>query len=174
MKPFNFLGLLAVLFAAMTMMTLVGCDNECKDVKCQNTGTCIEDTGLCDCAVGYGGDLCENLLVNDYIGTWSANDQCDSGDLNYEVTITPSATVGEFLMTGFSAFDNPVISVRAVIVDDDNFEIPKGDYVGVSIEGTILGMVDLSATPNKIIIEYRAIPDNNGPIDNCALTLTKQ
>ena len=77
MKKFNFLGLVAVLFTAMTMMTLVGCGDECKDVECQNTGTCIEDTGLCDCPVGYGGDLCETLLVSEYTGTWEADDQCD-------------------------------------------------------------------------------------------------
>ena len=32
-------------------------DDPCADVVCQNGGTCA--SGVCECPVGYNGDLCE-------------------------------------------------------------------------------------------------------------------
>ena len=98
-----------------------------------------------------------------------------SGDLTYEVTITPSATAGEFLITGFGAFDNPVISVRAIIIDEDNFELVDNvDYQGVDIEGTTTGTLNTSTTPATMAIEYAALIDGQPVTDNCTLILTQQ
>lgn len=50
----TFLLLLSVLFSCTP--------DPCKDVNCQNGGTCIE--GECACPAGYTGDNCEILIVD--------------------------------------------------------------------------------------------------------------
>ena len=146
----------------------------CVEVTCQNGGTC--EDGICDCPVGYGGDFCEDWWVSDYLGVWSAENYCDLVDqLAYDVTITASDTAAnEFLITGFGGFDTPVITVRAVIIDEDNFELVDGDYGGVEIEGTTIGTINPLSFPPAMAIEYAATMDGWGFADNCVLILIKQ
>jgi hypothetical protein len=47
--------------------------DECKDVVCQNGGTCSE--GVCTCATGYEGTNCETASRTKFIKTWTASDK---------------------------------------------------------------------------------------------------
>jgi len=60
---------------AMTL-TLTSCD-DCKDVTCENGGTCAE--GVCECPADYYGDMCE-VMCMDASGTYSGGAcTCDVG-----------------------------------------------------------------------------------------------
>ena len=47
--------------------------DECKDVVCQNGGTCSE--GTCTCSTGYEGTNCETASRTKFIKTWTASDK---------------------------------------------------------------------------------------------------
>ena len=112
------------------------------------------------------------MLVNNYVGTWHATDQCNlAGQQDYEATITTSGVVGEFFIANFGGVDS-LLTVRALIIDDDNFEIVNGNYQGVQIVGTTTGTIDTLATPNRMAIEYASTIAGE-PTDTCTLMLTK-
>jgi hypothetical protein len=48
-----------VLFISITLMSMSGCKDPCKDTKCINGGECVE--GTCVCPPGYSGTNCEIL-----------------------------------------------------------------------------------------------------------------
>jgi uncharacterized membrane protein len=58
---------------AFTVVTYTSCKKDkCKDVTCQNGGTCSD--GNCSCPTGYSGTLCETGSAAKFIGTWYGDD----------------------------------------------------------------------------------------------------
>jgi hypothetical protein len=60
--------------AAMGMLFVNSCADPCKDVVCDNGGTCNEE-GACDCPDEYFGATCETHCVNGTYGSGSCG--CD-------------------------------------------------------------------------------------------------
>jgi hypothetical protein len=74
MKKFN---LLFVALIGASALTFTSCTDECKDVVCDNGGTCDEETGACDCPANFYGESCETECIN---GTYSGGAcSCDDG-----------------------------------------------------------------------------------------------
>lgn len=75
-------------FGAFGAITYTSCNkDECKDVVCQNGGTCSE--GNCSCSSGYEGTNCETKSVTKFIGTWAVSENCGGTSSDpYQVTIT--------------------------------------------------------------------------------------
>ncbi len=75
MKKFTYLlaGLMTI-----SMLTLMpSCKKDkCKDVTCQNGGTCNEEDGSCICATGYEGANCETAMADKFVGNWKYNETC--------------------------------------------------------------------------------------------------
>lgn len=79
-----FSALLAV--GAFTMVTYTACTkDECKDVVCQNGGTCV--TGTCNCPTGYEGTNCETITRDKFVGTYTGTENCTVGSDTYSITI---------------------------------------------------------------------------------------
>jgi hypothetical protein len=51
--------------------------DKCKDVVCQNGGTCSE--GNCSCATGYEGTNCETKETAKFVKSWTAADKTATG-----------------------------------------------------------------------------------------------
>lgn len=72
---------------AFGAITYTACNkDECKDVVCQNGGSCAG--GNCSCPAGYEGSRCETLTNAKYTGTYTA---VESSSV-YVVTITADPT----------------------------------------------------------------------------------
>lgn len=81
---------LALSFAAIA---LTGCKDPCKDVACQNAGTC--DDGTCICATGYEGTNCETEQRAKFLATYNVQESCTFfGNDNFTISIAPSAQGG--------------------------------------------------------------------------------
>jgi hypothetical protein len=91
MKMMKNISLTALLSLAMLgTVTFSSCSrDECKDVVCQNGGTCNETDGSCTCPTGYEGDLCQTRMADKFVGTWTATETCGTTPSTpYQVTIT--------------------------------------------------------------------------------------
>ncbi|HYD21017.1 MAG TPA: hypothetical protein VEB40_06035 [Flavipsychrobacter sp.] len=73
-------ALLAAAIAIFSFITVVytSCTpDKCKDVVCQNGGTCGE--GNCTCPTGFSGTLCATNDATKFLGTWTGSTNCGSG-----------------------------------------------------------------------------------------------
>lgn len=152
---------------AFSAITYTACNkDECKDVVCNNGGTCVD--GTCSCPTGYEGTTCQTKSVDKFIGTWTATETCSGGSPStYQVIISadPSAA-------------------NKVLVSN------LGDY-GCTTGGTItwngsVNSATLTINDNKCQYQMNATGNyNNGSVtitytatyltntDNCTATLTK-
>lgn len=75
MKSFKQIALGAALtIGAFGTVLYTSCNPDpCKDVVCNNGGTCNE--GNCVCATGYEGTKCETASRDKFVKTWSASDK---------------------------------------------------------------------------------------------------
>lgn len=187
MKKINLL-LLAV--GGALILSLSSCD-DCKDVTCENGGTCNEGEcectdnyfgdncethcvngayagGSCDCDAGYEGDACETMSRDKFVGSYSVSDNCTgSGADTYTVAIaTSSGEVTDVLISNFWAlFTNSVkatISGNTITIDSQE---PDGDGWLVTGNGTY--------ADGSITFTY-SITSPDAAVDNCSATWEKQ
>lgn len=181
---------MVALVGALTL-TLTSCD-ECKDVTCDNGGSCSEGTcectdnfygdacevecvngtyadGTCGCDAGYEGEACDVESRADMIASYSVADVCSaSGADSYECDITASsASADGILISDFWAiFVNDVTAT----VSGDEITIaeqePDGDGWKVSGSGTY-------NEDGTIDFDYNIV-DPDGNADQCDATWTKK
>ena len=123
---------------AFSAMTYTSCNkDECKDVVCQNGGTCNE--GICACATGYEGTNCETEIRGKVIKTWTAKDMNISDNSTvptYNSAITKGTNITDILISDFSDefFANDVKAT----VSGNTITIPSQDpdNDGYKVAGT--------------------------------------
>jgi hypothetical protein len=95
MKSFKQIALSAfITISAFGAVLYTSCNkDECKDVVCQNGGTC--SGGTCTCATGYEGNNCETKSNAKFVKTWTASDK----EASTTVTL-PTYTSGIIAGTG--------------------------------------------------------------------------
>lgn len=77
--------------------------DKCKDVVCQNGGTCSE--GTCTCVTGYEGTNCETAMRAKFVKTWSASDKEATTTTTvptYISAIVAGSTVTDVKISNFS------------------------------------------------------------------------
>lgn len=147
-------------------VTFNACD-ACKDVTCENGGTCVE--GDCDCATGYEGTSCETEKRAKFISGYSVSEVCGPDNFSYPITVSASTTdVSKILISNFGSYGATVTAT----VDDSGTSITiaeqtvavTGGSLTVSGTGTISGDV--------LTINYNVADGTT--TDNCTKTCTKQ
>lgn len=201
MKTIKILAL-SVSMAFIGAITFNSCSDPCKDVTCENGGTCNE--GDCECPEGFSGTNCE---VDDcaalgcvngtaVLGVGGCSCECDPGyegttcDTEQRAKFTGSYTVNEACNSGNYSYNVSVTtgsaSVSTIIIS--NF----GDY-GVNVTGTVntdgTGLTIASQqvtiggsaatfsgtgqiSGNILTISYTI--SSGGQSDTCTMTCTKQ
>jgi hypothetical protein len=173
MKMMKNISLTALLSLAMFgTVTFSSCSrDECKDVVCQNGGTCDETDGSCTCATGFEGDLCQTRVADKFVGTWTATETC--GGVNqpsYQVTITAagSATPSQILLANLGNYNCTVggnITFTGNVSGSTTFTINDNKCSTQMIANGTLN------SNGSITITYTAT--YAGGSDNCTATLTK-
>lgn len=187
MKKINFLLAAMLGVAALTMTS---CD-ECKDVVCENGGTCTDGvcecadmyygdacethcmngtygSGACTCDAGYEGDACDTESRDKMTGSYAVDDACSaSGAASYTCEISEASTAADAIL--ISNFWAVFAANVTATVDGDQITIanqePDGDGYTVSGSGTY--------SDGAIDFEY-SITAPDGAVDNCDATWTKQ
>lgn len=160
-----FSALLAV--GAFTMVTYTACNtDECKDVVCNNGGTCV--SGTCNCPTGYEGTDCSTLSRAKFIGTWTGSDKCGNDVYNVTMSIAESSNEVQALITNPGGFGNNITITGVVSSTDElTFTNQSAGGNGRLINGTM--MVD----GNALTFTY-TVTDAIGGDASCEGTYAKQ
>ena len=175
MKSLRRIALTAlVTFSAFGAITYTSCNkDECKDVVCQNGGTCNADNGSCACATGYEGTSCEKKVNTKFAGVWAAAETCDgTASPSYQVTITADGTdptkvvvsnLGNYGCTvgGTVAFDGTV-NAATLTINDNTCNYQMNATGTFNADGTV-------SFTYTAAYEVAGV----GQTDNCTATLTK-
>lgn len=156
------------ILAAALMVTSVAfissCnDDPCKDVSCQNGGTCL--TGTCDCEAGYEGEFCETLSRAKFIGSYNGNETCTVGTDSYVLTISASSVDDATVVV--SNVYNQGFTVTGT-TDGTSLTIPSQSTGGVTISGS----GSISSTGITLTLNY-SIGNSTGT-NSCTFTGDKQ
>lgn len=166
MKSIRNIALSAFLtIGAFTMVTFTSCDPDaCKDVVCNNGGTCVN--GNCDCLTGYEGSNCSTVSAASLPGTYTGTESCQpplSSSSSWSSTLTQSSNdETKVVISNFGDSGTNVtgqVNKNAITLDATAI----GSYT-VTGTGTING--------NVITINY----DLSGGVTprSCTMTLTLQ
>jgi len=90
-------------------------EDKCKDVTCNNGGTCID--GTCECATGYEGTTCDTEARTKFTGTTSTsyrfddtyNGETAAGDYNAIFTKLAGTDVKLMTITNVGAYGTTMI-----------------------------------------------------------------
>lgn len=115
--------------------------DECKDVVCQNSGTC--NGGTCTCPTGVGGTNCETIFRTTYANTYVGNGTDNEGDTytNWRAKFTATGTdLTKMEMQLQDATGAPVVTLPIVLSDikasGSVFTITSTSQLGATYTGT--------------------------------------
>jgi hypothetical protein len=130
--------------------------DECKDVVCQNAGTC--SGGTCICPTGYEGSRCEILSRDKMAGTYIGSEICDIGTDNYSVTI---ATNSNAVMVTITNIYNQNFTATGTLTSATSFSFSgSSGATTFSGTGTVVG--------NQLTLDY----DISSPAANNSCVFT--
>ena len=138
MKSFKHIAFGAFLtISAFGAVLYTSCNkDECKDVVCQNGGTC--SGGNCTCTTGYEGTNCETASRTKFIKTWSASDKEATTTTTiptYVSAIVSGTNITDIKISNFSGlFTNDVvgtvsgntITIASQQPDNDGYYVTTG------------------------------------------------
>ena len=90
-KSFRNIALSALItIGGFTAITYTSCTkDECKDVVCNNGGTCV--SGNCSCPTGYEGSNCSTFSRDKILGVYTGSETCTIGTDNYTITLSSNS-----------------------------------------------------------------------------------
>lgn len=167
MKQIKQIALSVILtISAFGAVVYTSCNkDECKDVVCQNGGTCTE--GKCTCVTGYEGTNCETKSRDKFIGTYAGTEICTVGSDSYSVIVSANSDAIKLTMTGL--YNDPTAPYTAICsmiaVDSFSFSGSSSASAAVVFSGT--GKL----TGNSLKITYTVT--NGATSNSCVFTGTK-
>ncbi len=167
MKSLKILAL-SVSMAFIGAITFNSCTDPCKDVTCQNGGTCNE--GDCDCVTGYEGTSCETEQRTKFIASYSVDEVCGPDQADYNSSITASTTdVTKIIITNFGGYGSTVSAT--IDASGTSFTIPE-QTVATTIGGDATFSGNGTISGDVVTITYNVTAGSLS--DNCTKTCTKQ
>lgn len=164
MKSVKHIALSALLtVGAFGTVLYTACNkDECKDVVCQNGGTCSE--GKCTCATGYEGTNCETKSRDKFVGTYTGAESCTTGTDNYSITLAANSDALKLTMTNLY---NDNITAICSMAATDSFSF-SGTAGGATFTGT--GRL----VTNTLTVRYTLTnPTATVSVNSCVFTGTK-
>lgn len=161
MKSIKRIALSAMLtIGAFAAVTYTACNkDECKDVVCQNGGTC--SGGNCTCPTGFEGDRCQTLSREKVLGTYLGTEICTVGTDNYSVTIASNSSS---IMVTLTNIYNQNFSATGTMTSTNSFT-----FSGASGSTTYSGTGTVNS--NQLTLSYSiSSPAAN---NTCTFTGTK-
>lgn len=156
---------------------LVSCNGDkCKDVVCNNGGTCNENDGSCNCAAGYTGANCDTKANSLFVGTWSAKEKVNGASVwgtPYAVTVIADgsdAKVFYLQQYGNYACVPANYQVAATSVDGKSYSI-SNNACSTSFTGS--GTLTTSGATSTINGTYTATYGTPTTTDNVEIEMTK-
>lgn len=134
MKSIKQIVLGAFLFVSSACAVLyTSCTKDkCKDVTCQNGGTCSD--GKCTCPTGYEGTNCETLSRAKFIGTYVGSEICATGTDNYSISL--AANSDNLKLTYSNLYNNtPSITATCTMAATDSFTF-SGTQATITFNGS--------------------------------------
>ncbi|MBS1773217.1 MAG: calcium-binding EGF-like domain-containing protein [Bacteroidetes bacterium] len=151
---------------AFSAVTYMACNKDaCKNVVCNNGGTCVN--GTCSCPTGFYGATCDSLVRNKFLGSWSGADVCGSGTYNIALTIGSSSGAINALVNNPGGFGGTV-QITGTVTSSNALS-----FTNASVGGgrTLTGTMTFNG--NNMTFAYTVTPAV-GVVDNCNGTYTKQ
>ncbi len=136
--------------------------DDCKDVVCNNGGTCV--SGTCSCPSGYEGSTCQTASASKITGTYTSSETCQPpvAGGNWSSTLTQSS--GDATKIIISNFGDSGSNVTG-----------KVSGTGITLDNTQIGGQTVSGSGtvngNIVTITYRL---TGGTQYDCTMTMTKQ
>ncbi|MEN9522945.1 MAG: EGF-like domain [Bacteroidota bacterium] len=157
-------------FAVMTVLSVASvtylnsCKKDpCKDVVCNNGGTCVD--GNCSCATGYEGTNCDAEMRTKFIVSSTSFTEACNGGSTYNITISKGTSISDVIIEnlGNYACTSGSYTVKAT-VDGTNLTIPSQTVCSTVFSGT--GTI----TNGKVSISYKATYGTPSVTDDCTAT----
>ncbi len=139
MKSIRNIALTALLtVGAFSAITYTSCNpDKCKDVVCQNGGTCSE--GVCTCASYYTGTLCADQIRTKYYNSYKGNGTDSDGDTYTGWTMKFYKVGDDAKVLGMDILDNTNASVESFTVtlqSNTTFKVDSKTTAGTTYSGT--------------------------------------
>ena len=136
MKSIKYIALSAFLtLSAFCAVLYTSCNkDECKDVTCQNGGTC--SGGNCTCVVGYEGTRCETKSRDKFVGVYVGTEACTVGTDNYSITISANSDAIKLTLTNLYNNGSPIITAICTMTGANTFSFNGTQLPAISFNGT--------------------------------------
>ena len=150
------------LFGAITYTSCT--KDPCNNVTCDNGGAC--NNGNCSCPSGFIGSNCQTSV---FVGTWSGTDVCTAASYDITVTIAPSSTTTNLLVTNPGGFGTNVVITGVLSSDGSTATFVNQDAGG----GRVLNGI-MSLTSGTTFAFQYSVSDVSGASDQCTGNYTLQ
>lgn len=158
---------------AFTAVTITSCNkDECKDVVCNNGGTCI--AGVCSCPTGYEGVNCDTRTRDRFVGSWTGQDVCGSGTYTISLTVGASTSSDIVALVSNPGGFGTGVTITGTVTGPNTLQFTNANVGGGrTLTGTMTFSGTSSSTnPNNMSFQYTVTP-TVGSADNCTGTYTR-
>jgi len=120
-----------IILPLFLLLFAFGCKDACKDVSCENGGSC--DDGDCTCATWYSGDECTDRVSDKFEGTYEGEKDCGPNQIS---------STNMSVINGDAATELRLIfgrDLEAQLVDEQSFDVPLQTFPFGSLTTTYSG-----------------------------------